>query len=236
LFLGKYLNHKIGFLREFNIPEPVTGGLLISVLLGIVHYVADFSFEFALATRDNLLIIFFTTIGLSSKIRTLLRGGRQLLVLLLVAVGYLFVQNFTGIGVAAITGQDLAAGVLGGSVSLSGGHGTVIAWIPIFARDYDIANAAEIGVACATFGLILGGIIGGPLAKFLISRHQLHAPKHGDVTVGIPYEQEALRKIDYESMLQAILTFSIAIGIGIHLDLALDRSGVQLPTFVMSGR
>lgn len=169
LYLGKLLTGKIQFLRDFNIPEPVTGGLIASVLFGFVYAIFNLQFEFALDVRDELLIAFFTTIGLSSRFETLLKGGFQLGIHLVLAVLYLGIQNGTGVlVVATMAGFKQLVGVIGGSVSLSGGHGTAIAWTPIFKDQYGIDLAGEIGVACATFGLILGGLLGGPLAKFLV--------------------------------------------------------------------
>lgn len=233
LYLGKYLNKKINFFRDYNIPEPVTGGVLISLLLGLIYYIFDFNFEFQLQSRDSLLIVFFTTIGLSSRFSTLVEGGQSLLILLVLAVSYLFIQNFTGIGVASASGLGNAMGILGGSVSLSGGHGTAIAWAPVFVDQYGISNAMEIGIACATFGLVLGGVIGGPIAKFLIQRHNLKATTDDHLSVGIS-DRNIHKKINVDSMLNAILVVSIAVGLGIHLNLLLSYLGLQLPMFVTS--
>jgi ESS family glutamate:Na+ symporter len=231
LFLGKYLNRKIAFFREYNIPEPVTGGVLVSLLLGLVYFLFNFNFEFQLRSRDTLLIVFFTTIGLSSKFSTLLEGGRSLVILLVLAIVYLFLQNFTGIGVATATGMGATVGVLGGSVSLSGGHGTAIAWSPIFVEQYKIMNATEIGIACATFGLVLGGVIGGPIAKYLIQRHKLKPSDQTNLTVGVSNHNSA-QKIDVESVLNAILIVSIATGVGLRLNDLFVYLGLNLPQFV----
>ncbi len=231
LFLGKYLTRKIAFLRNFNIPEPVSGGLIASILIGAMYGVFDIEVSFALQLRDTLLVTFFTTIGLSSRFSTLMEGGKPLLVLLLLAVVYLFLQNGTGLAIAAATGQQAEIGIIGGSVSLSGGHGTAIAWAPRFVADYGIAGAMEIGIACATFGLILGGIIGGPLARYLISRHGLTPSMDPALTVGVPHEQDAT-PIDYQHMLNAILAIAISIGIGLSLNALLDGYGINLPDFV----
>ena len=231
LFLGKLLNGKVNFLREFNIPEPVTGGLIASVAFGLMYAFFSLQFEFALDVRDELLIVFFTTIGLSSRFETLLRGGAQLGILLVLAVIYLGIQNGTGVLVATVAGFDQLIGVIGGSVSLSGGHGTAIAWAPIFRDEFGITQASELGIACATFGLILGGLLGGPLAKFLVQRHKLEATSEALPSVGVEHEHEMI-PIKYENMLRAIFVISLAIGIGINMDLALKQAGVQLPTFV----
>jgi ESS family glutamate:Na+ symporter len=230
LFAGKYLNKHVGFFREFNIPEPVTGGVLASLILGALYYLVDLTINFSLDQRDALLMVFFTCIGLSSKLSTLLEGGKLLLILLALAVTYLFIQNLTGIGVAGLAGGNLNAGVLGGSVSLSGGHGTAIAWAPVFIEDYGIPNAMELGIACATFGLVLGGVIGGPIAKFLIKRHKLKPDSSEAITVGI--QDEIVEKINVDSMLMALLIISIAVGLGLHLQLVLEVVGIKIPVFV----
>ena len=231
LYLGKLLNQKINFLRNYNIPEPVTGGLIASVVFGLIYVVFDLKFQFALDVRNELLIAFFTTIGLSSRFETLLKGGAQLGILLVLAAFYLGIQNGTGVMVATLAGFDQLIGVIGGSVSLSGGHGTAIAWAPIFRDEHDIALASELGIACATFGLILGGLLGGPLARFLVERHKLEVSSDTNPTVGIQHDREMI-PIEYESMVRAIFAIFLAIGIGINLDLALKGMGVQLPTFV----
>jgi ESS family glutamate:Na+ symporter len=231
LFIGKYLNKKIGPLQNYNIPEPVTGGVLASLIFAIIYFAFDFSFQFALESRDNLLIVFFTTIGLSSRFSTLVQGGKSLVILLVLAVAYLFLQNFTGLSVASITGMEQSIGILGSSVSLSGGHGTAIAWAPVFSKNYGISNALEIGIACATFGLVLGGVIGGPIAQFLIQRHKLEPTSTEHITVGTPID-EVKEAIDLDMMLSVILIISIAVGIGINLNLLLVYLGVQLPMFV----
>jgi ESS family glutamate:Na+ symporter len=231
LFIGKYLNRRIGLLQNYNIPEPVTGGVLASLIFAIVYFSFDVNFQFELGSRDDLLIVFFTTIGLSSRFSTLLQGGKSLVILLVLAVAYLVLQNLTGLSVASISGMEKPIGILGSSVSLSGGHGTAIAWAPVFRDNYGISNAMEIGIACATFGLVLGGLIGGPIAQFLIQRHKLEPSSNEHITVGTPLEEKH-EKIDVDTMLRVILIISIAIGIGINLHRLLIYLGVQLPLFV----
>ncbi|MDH3994822.1 MAG: sodium/glutamate symporter, partial [Gammaproteobacteria bacterium] len=150
LFLGRFLNDRIRVFRDYNIPEPVTGGLLASVLVGLLYWLANVEISFDMGNRDMLLVVFFTTIGLSSRLEVLKKGGRSLVVLLALAVGYLFIQNLVGIGVAELSGRPGVLGLLTGSVSLSGGHGTAIAWAPTFASNHGLPFAMEIGLACAT--------------------------------------------------------------------------------------
>jgi len=231
LYLGKYLTSKIAFLREYNIPEPVSGGLIASILFGILYGAFDLELQFDLQLRDALLIVFFTTIGLSSKLSTLVQGGKPLLILLVLAVAYLFIQNLTGIGMVQLMGFPAEAGLLVGSVSLSGGHGTAIAWAPRFAAEYGLTGAMEVGIACATFGLVLGGLIGGPIAKFLITHYRLSPSHDKDLTVGVPHEHDETQ-IDYQHMLNAVLVISVSIGIGLGLNELLETWGLKLPDFV----
>lgn len=230
LYLGRYINNRVALLRNYNIPEPVTGGLLASLFFGLLYWFADVEVNFDMANRDMLLIVFFTTIGLSSRIDVLREGGKSLLVLLFLAVGYLFIQNLAGIGIAAAAGAPPVLGLLTGSVSLSGGHGTAIAWAPTFGSEYGIPYAMEIGLACATFGLIFGGVIGGPIARFLVWRHKLTPEQTGDLTIGFRYKEHEI--IDVDGILKVLLVISIAIGIGLHLNEWFDYMGLNLPDFV----
>jgi ESS family glutamate:Na+ symporter len=168
LFLGKRLTQTSGFLKEYSIPEPVSGGILVSVLFTIIFYATSVEVEFNLQARDFLLVYFFTTIGINASLRDLIKGGRPLIILLVVTIGYMLVQNLTGLGVASAMGQPYAVGLLSGSISLIGGHGTAIAWAPKVGEQFGLTSAMEIGIASATFGLILASIMGGPIAKFLI--------------------------------------------------------------------
>ncbi|WP_419547936.1 sodium/glutamate symporter [Microcystis sp.] len=232
LYLGKYLSKNIKFLQDYNIPDAVAGGVLASLFFGLFFAVFKWQIEFTLNVRDALLIVFFTTIGLSSKLKTLLQGGKPLLILLITAVVYLILQNLAGLGVAKVMGLDLPIGLIAGSVSLSGGHGTAIAWAPIFRDNYGIVKASEIGVASATFGLVLGGIIGGPVAKWLITRNRLRANNQDqDLTVGIKQSQRNVN-IDYNTMLHSILVIGLTIGLGIQINYWVTPLGLKLPDFV----
>ncbi len=231
LFLGKFLNKRIPFLREYNIPEPVTGGLLFSALFGVLYAIFHMPPSFALDLRDALLVIFFTTIGLSSKLNTLRSGGKSLLVLLLLAVGYLFIQNLTGIGAAMLSGLSPVTGLLAGSVSFSGGHGTAIAWTPVFETGFNVSGAAEFGIACATLGLVMGSVVGGPVANFLVKRFDLKPAEDLPVTVGVEYDHDKVQ-IDYDRALQTIFMIFITAGAGIYLKIVIGWLGLSLPTFV----
>jgi ESS family glutamate:Na+ symporter len=231
LFVGRRVNEAVAFLREFSIPEPVTGGLLFSILFGLVYAATGVAVEFDLGPRDILLIYFFTTIGINASFKDLLNGGKPLIVLLVITILYMSIQDLTGIAVASLFDLPAAVGLLGGTVSLIGGHGTAIAWAPRIAEDYDVANAMEIGVACATFGLILASLMGGPIAKLLISRHNLTPDKMEALDVGVSQETGG-EKVGSMDFLDAILAIHVSILLGLVLDEGLKKLGLELPLFV----
>jgi ESS family glutamate:Na+ symporter len=231
LFVGKRLNDAFGSLRELSIPEPVTGGLLFSVLFGLVYWATGVAVEFDLGARDVLLVYFFTTIGINASLADLRAGGRPLLILLAITIAYMFLQNLTGISVAALFGLPAAVGLLGGTVSLIGGHGTAIAWAPQIAEGYSVANAMEIGIACATFGLILASLMGGPIAKLLISRYRLEPATREVQDVGVAEDQRTTG-IGHLDFLDAVLAIHISVIVGLVLNKVVAELGLQLPLFV----
>lgn len=232
LFAGKRVNDAVKALREYSIPEPVTGGLICSVLIALVYLLTGIEIEFDLAARDILLVYFFTTIGINSSLKDLLEGGKPLVVLLVITIGFMFLQNITGLTVAKLFGLQSQVGLLGGSISLIGGHGTAIAWAPRVAEQYGIGNAMEIGIACATFGLILASLMGGPIGKFLITRYNLKPAVQESEVVGISDDKRGDEKIDYLSFLDSILAIHICMIFGMVLNSAIESAGLQLPVFV----
>jgi glutamate:Na+ symporter, ESS family len=231
LFAGKRLNDAIGFLREFSIPEPVTGGMLFCVLFTVVYAISGVSVEFNLAARDILLVYFFTTIGINASLKDLLAGGKPLMLLLAVTIAYMVLQNLTGISVAALFDLPAAVGVLGGTISLIGGHGTAIAWAPDVAQHYGVADAMAIGIACATFGLILASLMGGPIARFLIVRNKLAPERVETQDVGLPDAQrkEGVGHLDF---LDAVLAIHVSVILGLLLNEGIADLGLKLPLFV----
>lgn len=230
LFLGKYINRFVPFLRDYNIPEPVTGGILASLLFSTVYWIFDLELDFNLAGRDFMLIIFFTIVGLGAKVEMLVKGGPALLLLFALAAGYLLLQNVNGLAVAVATGLDAHVGLLGGSISLSGGHGTSIAWSPVFVERFGITNATEIAIACSTFGLVLGGLVGGPLAHRLIRKNKLASTDSGPLSVGHRYDEPQM--IDVDTLLQTIFWIFVAVGIGVYLKELAEDFDLFMPDFV----
>ncbi|MEO8344373.1 MAG: sodium/glutamate symporter [Betaproteobacteria bacterium] len=232
LFLGRWVNGRLPWLREYGIPEPVTGGLIASAALTLLILTTGTNITFDLSARDALLIVFFCTVGLSANLGLLAMGGVMLLVLTLVAVANLVIQNGIGVGLATLMGYPPGVGLLAGSAALSGGHGTVLAWGSIIGDKFGVPSAAAMGAAAATFGLLSGGLLGGPLGHRLITRHQLSSKNAEDLTVGVSYDQESLPKLDTNGVLNTILVIAIAIAVSEELNDLLAKVNFTLPKFV----
>ena len=169
LLVGRLLVHKIKFLRNFNIPEPVAGGLLAAVFIYLLYTATGISLEFNNSLQDAFMLFFFSSIGLSADFSRLKAGGRGLIIFLGVVALFIVVQNSVGVGLASALGQNPVMGLITGSITLTGGHGTAGAWGKILETDYGIKGATDLGMASATFGLVLGGLIGGPIARKLVN-------------------------------------------------------------------
>ena len=169
LLVGRLLVHKINFLRNFNIPEPVAGGLLAAVFIYLLYTATGISLEFNTSLQDAFMLFFFSSIGLSADFSRLKAGGRGLIIFLGVVALFIVVQNSVGVGLASALGQNPVMGLITGSITLTGGHGTAGAWGKILETDYGIKGATDLGMASATFGLVLGGLIGGPIARKLVN-------------------------------------------------------------------
>ncbi|GAA4652579.1 sodium/glutamate symporter [Kistimonas scapharcae] len=230
LFIGKFINRRVPFFRNYDIPEPVTGGLFASIVLGLLHAVEGVDVVFDTTLRDSLLLAFFTSLGLSAKLDTLVQGGRTLVIFLGLLILALLFQNTVGVTIASLLGLEPLIGLISGSVSLSGGHGTAIAWAPVFEK-YGITNAMELGTVCATFGLVLGGFTGGPLAERLIRINRLKSSSKEHITIGSRYNEEH-EPIDAENTLLALFTLVLAMVAGATSARWLVGMGIQIPEFV----
>ncbi len=229
-FIGMRLNRRVAILRAYNIPEPVTGGLAAAMVTLVLYAGFGLEINYDLETRDTLLVYFFTAIGLNAKFSDLIAGGRPLAILLVLTLGFIVVQDVVGVLGATLLGLPGEVGLLAGSASLIGGHGTAIAWAPDFAAQ-GVDGALEIGVAAATLGLVIASLVGGPIAKFLIERHQLSGSEE-DSVVGIAYEDEDQESIQHTNIMAVILAIHSAIIIGWFLNEALTEAGFKLPLFV----
>ncbi len=170
LLVGRLMVAKIKFLQDFNIPEPVAGGLVAAAILYALHAIYGVSFKFEKPLQDAFMLIFFTSIGLSADFSRLKAGGLPLVVFTAIVGSFIMVQNAVGVGLASLFGLDPLIGLITGSITLTGGHGTAGAWGPDFEKNFGLTGATGLGMAAATFGLVAGGLIGGPVARRLINK------------------------------------------------------------------
>lgn len=235
LLLGYFLVKRINVLKTFNIPEPVVGGFIVAIGLLIWHKIDGTSFNFDKNLQTTMMLVFFTSIGLSANFSRLIKGGKPLVVFLFIAALLIFGQNVIGIASSMALGIHPAYGLLAGSVTLTGGHGTGAAWADTFTHQFNLQGATEIAIACATFGLVFGGIIGGPVARFLLNRQKQGENPENDEVDDI---QEAFehptykRKITARSLIETIAMISVCLLIGQYLDVQTKGTALQLPTFV----
>ncbi|WP_425083334.1 sodium/glutamate symporter [Ruegeria profundi] len=232
--LGARINDRVAVLRNFNIPEPVTGGLLASFAVLALYLIFDLELSFELGTRDFLLVVFFAGIGLNARLSDLISGGKPLFLLLILTLVTIVAQNVIGAAGASMFGYPAQAGVLFGSAALIGGHGTAIAWAPEVARATGLESATELGVAVATLGLVLAALVGGPIARLLVEGRNL-SPERPDEgpSVGLPDETEGRAlDIDHLSIMRVLLHLNLAIIAGYSLNEAISAAGLKLPLFV----
>lgn len=234
IFIGAKLNQLFLFLHKNNIPKAVSGGLLFSLIIYLANEFDFFSTDFSMTLRNILLLVFFSTVGLNAKFKTLIAGGKPLILLLIPYVLFLFLQNVLGISLCELFGDTPIHGLFTGSIPLSGGHGTAIAWGQQ-ATSMGLEHAEPIGISFATFGLILGGLIGGPLATYLIRKNALapedQMPRHLSEIIDIP-NAETMPSID--NMLKTFLFIGLSLNIGLFCNQLLSNFElIFLPDFVL---
>jgi ESS family glutamate:Na+ symporter len=234
LFVGIYLNRKIRLLGDNYIPPAVTGGLLFATGTMLLYNFAEVQIEFDMRMRDMLLLVFFSTVGLSARLAQLASGGKALLLLTCVAGIFLLFQNTLGISIAMGFGAHPGYGLMAGSVSFAGGHGTAIAWGQV-ATVAGLEDAAAIGLAFATFGLVAGGIIGGPIARQLIERNGITGSSAGDRNTTATDTKTELKGDDPDWLFQvlvSVLMLTICVSLGDIVNRFLADEGVRLPGFL----
>ncbi|MDO5073211.1 glutamate permease [Neisseria animaloris] len=244
LLVGKIMINKIKFLQNFNIPEPVAGGLVAAIILYALHAAYGVSFKFEKPLQDAFMLIFFISIGLSADFSRLKAGGLPLIVFTAIVGIYIAVQNAVGVGLATVLGQNPLIGLITGSITLTGGHGTAGAWGPVFEKEYGLIGATGLGLASATFGLVVGGLIGGPVARRLINKMgrkpldgaSIKAAEHDDNTTqntnDVFERPDQTRLITASSAVETLAMFAACLAFAEIMD-GIDKEYLyDLPKFV----
>lgn len=227
LYLGKYTKEQVPFFKKYFIPAPVIGGLIYSIAILIGRQTELFSISLNHGLDEFLMVLFFTCTGFMASIHVIKRSGKQGLILAVAAVAVLFLQNLLGMGVSSLMGIHPLLGVSMGSVSMSGGIGSAAAFGPSF-EALGANSATVIGIAAATFGLVMGSLIGGPVAKRLIERKRLE-PSSTGTSISFAEQEPAPNT---SSALSSVSTILITMGLGSVLVLLLNKTGITFPYYV----
>ena len=243
LYTGRLLNKQIPFLSKYNIPEPVAGGLIGAILFYLLHYFFGYTIMVNKTMQETFMLMFFASIGLSANFAKLKEGGKPLVIFLIAISVFVVVQNGVGMAIAKLVGLDPLMGVVAGSIALIGGLGTAGAWGPIFESKYGVVGALPMGIASATFGMVIGGLMGGPLARYLIRKHQLAAPLNAaskseasqSPLSEMEYIFEEPKKVRLITADNAIITlgmFAFALAFANIMREWTTQTAFELPTFV----
>ena len=230
LLLGRFLKKKINFLEKFCIPAPVVGGLLFAILTCVLYGtgIAEVSFDDTL--REVCMVFFFTSVGFQANLKVLKSGGKSLIVFLGLVVGLILCQNFLAVGMSKVLNLDPLIGLCTGSIPMVGGHGTAGAFGPVL-EDFNVSGATTLCTAAATFGLIPGSLIGGPIGKSLVEKKNL-------ITTAVAEDDSLLvedeKKHTRHTSMYAAAVFQLilAIGLGTIFSWLLTKTGMTFPIYI----
>ena len=233
LFAGRGLVARVAVLGRLNIPAPVVGGGLVALVLALADGLLHVKVGFSLGLKDTLLLMFFTTVGLAADARMLVKGGPRLLVFLAISVVLIVVQNLIGITTARALDLHPIVGLLGGSITLVGGHGTGAAYAGRLGETMNIQGIMELTMACATAGLVIGAVLGGPLAEYLLKRYRLQAPVTAEEASGSSSTTPD-DPVTAESLINTLFIIFLCLAGGKVLARLTADTGFILPDFVFS--
>lgn len=230
---GSELKKRVNWLQHFCIPSPVIGGFLVSIIIWILKVFDVASFQFDTSIQTYLMIAFFTTVGLGGSFRILKSGGKLLIIYLCVCWFMAFFQNTFGVGIAMALDIDPVLGVMAGAVSLTGGHGGAAAFGGM-AESLGHSSATIAALAAATFGLITGSLLGGPVASFLIKRHNVKIEAGDDLNMPVSTKGQPLpTSVDTAGFLKMLALILLIMVIGRTLsNYFTENTGFSLPSYV----
>ncbi|MGO0305103.1 sodium/glutamate symporter [Endozoicomonas acroporae] len=240
LFLGHFINARIPLLKQFNIPEPIVGGLIIAGVIALLHF-NGVEIDFHLPLQNTFMLMFFATVGLAASYTQLIKGGVKVFVFLAVASFYIVLQNGLGMSLASLLGLDPLMGLIAGSITLSGGHGTGAAWSQTFQQVYGMHNVLEIAMASATFGLIMGGIIGSPVAQRLVDKYGLKSRygntnrTHEQFPELVTYNENEEDNVTSKKMIESLFMILICVTGAKYLEIWVNNFEIKwlmIPDFV----
>ena len=230
LLFGSWLKKKVRFLEKFCVPAPVVGGLFYALIMYVLHTYKVVEFTYDDTIKNICMVIFFTSVGFQANIKVLKKGGVALIVFLAIVVGMIFAQNGLSVLIAKGMGMEAKLGLCTGSIPMVGGHGTSGAFGPIL-EDFGIRGATTICTASATFGLVVGSLMGGPLAERLIKKKNLlKTIEEEDASILMEEEKKHKRRI--ANYAGATYQLAIAIGLGTLISWLLSKTGMTFPIYI----
>ena len=231
LMLGRFLRKRIRFLETFCIPAPVVGGLVVAIISCILYVCGVVEFIYDDTFREICMVFFFTSVGFQANLAVLKEGGKDLVIFLLQVIVLIVLQNVLAVGVSRLLGVNPLIGMCTGSVPMVGGHGTAGAFGPVI-EDFGIQGATTIATAAATFGLIAGSLIGGPLGNSLIKKFDLLKTIKEDEDVEIFDEDEEQHVRHFDNYAPAVFELCVTVGIGTLVSALLTKTGMTFPVYI----
>ena len=230
LMLGNFLKHRIAILERFCIPAPVIGGVIFAIFTCICYVtgIAEFSFDDIL--KEVCMVFFFTSVGFQANLKVLKSGGKSLIIFLILVIMLIICQNFLAVGLSKALQISPLVGLCTGSIPMIGGHGTAGAFGPVL-EDFGVKGASTLCTAAATFGLIAGSIMGGPVGKRLIEKKNLlktAIPEDNSLLI----EEEKKHERHTSMYPAAVFQLIIAIGIGTVVSKLLSLTGMTFPIYI----
>ena len=229
LLIGMGIKKKVKFLEKFCIPAPVIGGIIFAIFMLIARQTGFITINMDMTLKNVFMNAFFTTVGFTASFKLLKKGGVQVVVFLVIAVILVIMQDVVGVGLAKVFNINPLIGLSTGSVPMTGGHGTSGSFAPLF-EQAGAVGATTVALASATFGLIIGSMLGGPIGKKLIEKHNLKPEEH--FTKKQASKDSNSRKLDSKSFMLATCQIVIAMGIGTIVSYLLEKTGMKFPSYI----
>ncbi len=230
LTIGAFLKKKINFLETFCIPAPVVGGLLFAILTCILHGTGVMEITFDETLKNVCMIMFFTSVGFQANLKVLKQGGKDLILFLGAVIVLIICQNLVALELSRLIGVDPMIGMCTGSIPMVGGHGTAGAF-GIVLEDLGLESATTLCTAAATFGLVAGSLMGGPLGRRLILKHDLlKTAVEEDDTLLVEDEKKHERSTSMYA--SAVYQIAVAMGIGTVVSFFLSKTGMTFPVYI----
>ena len=245
LIVGMVLTRKVAFLQKFCVPSPVSGGIIFSLITLVLYGFCDVEVSVDGTMKDVFMLAFLTSVGLQSDLKVIKQGGRLLVIMLTLLVVIIALQNLMPMGITRLMGVDSLIGMAAGSISMTGGHGTAGGFASVL-EGMGLHGAGTVGMAAATFGLIAGSMIGGPLAEKIVRTkltHEQMQPQDEDIDpamAGIESDEASptgrtkrvsTNEQEFQQYAKAAYCILLVMGGGTILSWLFAKTGITFPTY-----